>query len=234
MNIASMYDDGTYEEQSADWHESDAAWKATQVACMLEAVGVRPKTLCDIGCGTGGVLEALRPLLPETALTGYELSRAALTLAPPARKEVVEFVTTPISQDRRTFDVALCLDVFEHVSDYYGFLQEVRAKADQVVFHIPIEHTLQTLVRPQGLKERRLRLGHIHHFSHASALDLLESTGFSVIRARRTTPDFDRPPTTLRGWTHVGPKWLTWKLSPTVASQVFLNLPLLVFATSSS
>ena len=49
------------------------------------------------------------------------------------------------------FDLLLMLDVFEHVEDYIGLLRAVRSKAKQKLFHIPLDLSVQSVLRRDGL-----------------------------------------------------------------------------------
>jgi len=62
MNFESRYQDGAYLEATGDWHEEDAAWKAAHIRDMIEAVGLKAASVCDVGCGTGGVLAQLQAM----------------------------------------------------------------------------------------------------------------------------------------------------------------------------
>src|SRR5205807_8096875 len=81
--VQSRFNDGAYLARNPQWHEGDAAWKAQQVVDMLERHQLRPRSICDVGCGTGAVLEHLRAALPaDVKLVGFEPSDAARSAVP--------------------------------------------------------------------------------------------------------------------------------------------------------
>jgi hypothetical protein len=73
------------------------------------------------------------------------------------------------------------LDVFEHVEDYYGFLRQLKAKARYKIFHIPLDLSVQTVFRKDGLLKRRHLHDHLHFFSKETALQALQDAGYEVL-----------------------------------------------------
>lgn len=78
-------------------------------------------------------------------------------------------------------DVALAIDVFEYVEDYYGFLRGFRVKGHHKIFHIPLDLSAQTVMRGSPLSTLRASMGHIHFFTKETALGALAHTGYEVI-----------------------------------------------------
>jgi ubiquinone/menaquinone biosynthesis C-methylase UbiE len=74
MKIEQRYTDGSYLAENPDWDREDAAWKADQVGRILSDNGVRPASMCEVGCGSGDILRHLRRQFPEARLVGYDVS----------------------------------------------------------------------------------------------------------------------------------------------------------------
>src|SRR5712691_3575953 len=76
------------------------------------------RSVFEIGCGTGIVLRALRQALPGLKLAGGELYRPALE---EARRRLPQLELLEVDACRlpfdAEFDVAMALDVLEHVDD---------------------------------------------------------------------------------------------------------------------
>jgi 2-polyprenyl-3-methyl-5-hydroxy-6-metoxy-1,4-benzoquinol methylase len=73
------------------------------------------KRIADIGCGTGGLLSALKTRAQTQSLTGFEYSEKALEIAR-AQVSDVEFCNFDIYQGSpRQFDVIFCIEVLEHL-----------------------------------------------------------------------------------------------------------------------
>ena len=76
----SIYTNGSYlEKTGGTWHLEDSPFKAAQVSTMLARhPEFQPATVCEIGCGAGGILAELQKVLPShTIFTGYEISTDA-------------------------------------------------------------------------------------------------------------------------------------------------------------
>ena len=58
----SIYPDGMYLENNSGWHEEDSEWKTRQTA----ANGVRPPTVCEVGCAAGEIMKQLQSIMPDT------------------------------------------------------------------------------------------------------------------------------------------------------------------------
>ena len=84
---------------------------------LLATSGVdyEQKRVADVGCGTGGLLKALKNRFQPLTLTGFEYSEKALDIA---RSQVpgVEFCYFDIYEGApREFDVIFCIEVLEHL-----------------------------------------------------------------------------------------------------------------------
>ena len=75
----------------------------------------------------------------------------------------------------------LAIDVFEHVEDYMGFIRGLKDKATYKVFHIPLDLSVQGLLRGKPLMHSRQVVGHLHYFFKDTALATLTDCGFEVI-----------------------------------------------------
>src|SRR5690606_2619873 len=80
------------------------------------------------------------------------------------------------------FDLVLCLDVFEHVEDYIGFIRGLRGLGGRFVFHIPLDMNAQMVLRGEPIRRVRDVVGHLHYFNKDTALATLEEAGMKVER----------------------------------------------------
>lgn len=177
----SLYTNGEYSKNNPDWHRSDSPFKARQVLKMIERSKLFPGTICEIGCGAGGILRALHDKMPETCrFEGYDVSPQALALAGPqtARLQLVYADITNISVAQ--YDLVLVMDVIEHIEDYFTFLRKVRPVGVLKMFHVPLDVTAQGAVR-NSLSRGWDDVGHIHGFTKDTALKALQHCGYEVI-----------------------------------------------------
>src|SRR5688500_859204 len=114
----SMYADGTYLRNTPDWHASDSPWKARHIQAMLERNGLAPATVCEVGCGAGEVLVSLAGLMPATTqFFGYDISPDAYRICSAKAGRNVNFRLGNLLEMPGRFDLAMAIDVFEHVED---------------------------------------------------------------------------------------------------------------------
>lgn len=181
--VQSIYFNGEYLAKNPLWHLEESEWKATQIARMLQKNQISPATVCDVGCGAGEVLRQLQKTLGgDCELYGYDVSPQAIDLAICRANQRLHFDVADLRDVHGTcFDLLLALDVFEHVEDYYGFLRQLKAKARYKIFHIPLDISVQTVFRKNGLLKRRLLHDHLHFFSKDTAMQALQDTGYEVL-----------------------------------------------------
>ncbi len=178
-----LYVDGEYLQKNPTWHVEDSPWKAAQILRALSLLPRPPRTICDIGCGAGEILRQLELQMPPESTTefvGYDISPQAIALARSRESLRTRFVQGDAKSDEQHFDVLLCIDVFEHIEDYFQFLRSIRSKADYFVFHIPLELNCESLLR-NFLIENRALYGHLHQFTRDTALAVIQECGYGVM-----------------------------------------------------
>lgn len=227
----SRYEDGRYLAGHEGWHDEDAAWKAEQVQQMIEEARLRPTSICDIGCGTAGVLANLADRYPHIRMVGYERAAIAATLANERHPEIQVVVGEP-GKDGVHYDLALMLDVFEHVDDYLGFLRQSQEVADYFIFHVPLDLSVQTVMRMRPILEARRETGHLHYFTKETALATLHDVGYNVIRQRITRSGIELHRRSARTRVAAIPRRIGYLLNPDLACRVLGGFSLLALASS--
>lgn len=177
-----MYSNGMYLKNNPEWHEADSPWKAQKVINMLDNNNLSPMSICDIGCGSGAVLEyLLNNYNQNIRYTGYDLSPDAIDICVENRDERIVFEIKELDDIREMFDLVLVLDVIEHVEDYMEFCKQVSVKSEYKIFHIPLDISVNTLFRPGMLLGKRKHVGHLHYFTKEIALELVKDSGMEVV-----------------------------------------------------
>lgn len=177
-----IYSDGTYLRNNPEWHADDSPWKARHIAGLLQRHGLAPATVCEVGCGAGEVLRNLATQLdPSTRFFGYEVSRDAYRLCATKNGGNLHFKLGNLLDEPAHFELVMAIDVFEHVEDCFDFLRRLRAKGRHKLFHIPLDLSALSVMRPGKLIDMRRSVGHIHYFTKETALALLQDTGYRVI-----------------------------------------------------
>lgn len=180
---ARFYLDGEYAGLNPSWDTEDSFWKAGLVADLLARHRLQPRKLADIGCGAGAVLAALRPRMPSTELHGWDIAPGAARFWD-AHTGVRFTQGDFLAQPGGPFDVLLLLDVIEHVANPHEFVSRLAPHGTHVVFHIPLDLSVASVLRETPLLQQRRRVGHIHYFTRNLALELLRECGYDIIEAR--------------------------------------------------
>lgn len=160
----------------------DSPFKAAQVARMLRKhQEIHPRTVCEIGCGAGGILkELLHKLDQGISFAGYEISPQAYGLSRGFENDRLRFVLGDAFEDGITYDLVLVMDVVEHIEDCFHFLRCVARKGKYKLYHIPLDVHLNSLLRGTTATGWD-SIGHIHVFTIETALASIACTGQRVI-----------------------------------------------------
>lgn len=226
---ATIYTDGTYRARHASWHVEDSPWKARQIQRILERNQLVPDTVCEVGCGAGEVLKQLSHALPGATFTGYEVSPQAFELCQGREDQRVRYLLADLLAEDARFDCLLCIDVFEHVEDYMGFLKELRPKATYKVFHIPLDISALSVLRGSMLGLRQ-QVGHIHYFTPETALATLRDCGYEIVDSFFTTPFDGLRNKTVKARLARVPRRILFSISPTLVVRLTGGCSLLVLA----
>lgn len=79
------------------------------------------------------------------------------------------------------FELVLVLDVIEQLQDFFCFPRALKNKGRHKIFHIPLDLSVQTLLRKGALLKRREMYGHLHYFTRETALETLRETGYEIV-----------------------------------------------------
>ncbi|MDD1661940.1 MAG: class I SAM-dependent methyltransferase [Methanomicrobiales archaeon] len=188
MAAGTIYENGAYARAFPAWHREDSSWKAARILEILEKNGLQPGTICEVGCGAGGILMSLRDAMDErTRFYGYEISPQAFSLCQEHKGERLEFVLGDfLREEGRFFDLILAIDLIEHLEDYHHFLREIRTRSTYKIFHIPLEIFALAAMSRSFLPGQRDRSGHLHFFTKDIVLRMLHDLGYEVMDFRYT------------------------------------------------
>jgi hypothetical protein len=194
-SVHTIYETGAYLANHPGWNEEDSPWKARQILKMIERNSFLPSTVCEVGCGAGEILNQLSTRLgSEVKFFGYEISPIAFEICKPKSKANLVFrLGDLLSIDQERFDLLLAIDVFEHVDDYLGFLRKLRLRAARTIFHIPLDISVQSVLRTDRIIHARRNGGHLHYFTKETALATLQDTGYSIVDYFYTPNSLDLP-----------------------------------------
>src|SRR5437764_7072387 len=195
-----FYTTCSYLEKNPLWHTEESCWKAEQVLRMINRHKIAPKTICEVGCGAGEVLKQLQQRLDkECDFLGCDISPQAIELCRSRANERLHFELGDVTKiSERFFDVILVLDVIEHLEDYFSFLRTIKERALYKIFQIPLDLSVQTVLRATPLIKDRQRFGHIHYFTKDTAMQLLSDLAYHIIGWSYTAVALDLPSTNFK------------------------------------
>ena len=142
-DIAEIYKDGTYSALNPLFGDDTASWKTQNVLKAIDNFAIPHSSIAEIGCGGGAIIAAVCHELRSENAIGYEPMPEAYEVAKRRENENLRFVNGSVSSGtKERFDLVLCLDVFEHVEDYFSFLRNIKLLAEHFLFHIPMDMTV--------------------------------------------------------------------------------------------
>jgi len=194
MQESNIYINGEYFENNPTWDIEDSPWKANIINAIIERNRISFNDIVEVGCGAGGILTCLSEKNPHIqTLKGFDISPQAIMLAEKRKSERVNFYLDDFINNNLStnVDVVLVIDVLEHISDYYGFLEKLKHKAKYFVFHIPLDLSCRTILKPHIMLQQRESVGHLHYFSEEMVWWFLKDSGFLIIDWEYTKPITD-------------------------------------------
>jgi SAM-dependent methyltransferase len=188
-----IYVNGEYFSNNPDWDVADAGWKTDVIVDLLLRNKVSPKQVIEVGCGAGeNLVELSKKDKGIETLAGYDISPQAIGLANKKATDKISLYNEDITvKESIHADLMMAIDVVEHVDDYYGFLRKLKTKSDWFVFHIPLDLSCRTVMKPHVLLQQRQSVGHVHYYSKEMVEWALQDTGFEIIDWVYTKPVVD-------------------------------------------
>lgn len=232
MPGANDYLDGTYLQQNPDWHVADSSWKVQQIIQILNRNQIAPRTIYEAGCGAGEVLRLLQQKLdPACELWGADVSPQAIELCQSRANERLHFalLDAQLPSNRKFFDLVLAIDVIAHVEDYRKFLRETKSQGAYKLIHIPLDISVQHILRDKSMIRSRQLHPHLHYFSTRTAMFALADVGYQIIDWCYTPRMIDIP-SHVRGKILRLPRKLLFAINQRFAANLLGGFSLMVLA----
>lgn len=193
-DMPNRYTDGSYLSANPSWHAEDAPWKLAHIRRLLARAGVCGfGRVLDAGCGSGDIIKQWAVQQPAVRFTGWEISPQAFLLAQQQVPDRVRFVHAQ-EPPAGPFDLALAIDVIEHLEQPGVWLEALAARADYLVLHVPLDKSLRSWLNPALLERERQAVGHIQFFTRRSLEQFLRRHRFQVLAQCYTNKYVERPP----------------------------------------
>ncbi len=231
MSISKQYLNGEYIQKNPTFHVEDSSWKVEQICKMLNRNKLLPKTVCEIGCGSGEIVRLLEKKISGLeSIHGFEISPQAYELCKQRETELLKFYNLNLFEQKAVkYDLMLSIDVFEHVEDYFDYLRKLTRYGKDFIFHIPLDMNVQMVLRANPILYVREKVGHLHYFSKDTALAALKDTGYTVVDWFYTPSGIDINNRLLAKIARL-PRILLFKINPNYAVRILGGYSLMVYA----
>ena len=192
--IKNFYDDAIYRKLHGFIYKNNRveyAW-ATLLNILKD---VEPKHILEIGCGMGEISYRLAEKLPETKVTGFDISEASIFLAGKLFiKQNLNYlradniVSAQIAEDTK-FDIVFLMDVYEHIplnsrNELHSFIKEHIAQNGVLFLSCPTPQHLDYLRKniPSEIQpvDENISLTELMELSRDSELRLINYKEVSV------------------------------------------------------
>jgi hypothetical protein len=228
-----FYTGSGYFENNPYWHQEGSKFKADLVASFIRQFQLPVNLVTEVGCGAGEILVELSKQLPaQSVFKGYDISPKAIEIASKkATQQLSFYLDDYIKLNTGKADLVLVLDVVEHVDDVYSFLRGLRDKGNNFIFHIPLDMSCRTLLKPHVLLQQRTSVGHIHYFTEETALWMLADVGYKVEHFIYTKPDVDiKKPESFKQWVKKMLRKISYAINKKLSVKLWGNYSLLILA----
>jgi ubiquinone/menaquinone biosynthesis C-methylase UbiE len=226
----SIYTNEIYLQNNSNWHQEDSPYKASFVKKSIKRNNISFRTCADIGCGAGLVTELLAKEYPNSKFKGCDFSNdAAVFWEQRTKSDNLEFSNADITTESGQYDLVICLDVFEHIEDYYSFLRSVRGVGKKFIFNIPLDmNVMKVLIN--GIEYARKEVGHLHYFSEYTALETLRDCGFKINDSFLSTAYLSTAPRSIRQLLVLPFRLASLALGKSLGARIFGGQSLVVYA----
>ncbi len=233
MSNDNIYTDGTYLNKNPDWGIADSIWKANNILQMLSANNISPDEIIEVGCGAGVIIETISKRIPGCIkFAGYDISSQAIALARKRETENLKFFNQDfIVKNNICTHVLLIIDVIEHIENYIEYLKKIKTKSTYFVFHIPLDLSCRTILKPHILLQQRNAVGHIHYFTKDIVLWFLKDAGYEILDWKYTKPVIDRDAAkTLKGGIKKKLRNFSFAFNKDISAKLWGNYSILILA----
>lgn len=222
-----------YLQKNQSYHTEDSSYKANNIIKILKKNNILFKDVVEVGCGAGQVLNCISEHFGKgVQFKGYDISKDGIQYAKQNSRSDIEFFNDDFLKLESKHELLLLIDVFEHVENYLGFLRDLQARSDFFVFHIPLDISIESILR-DSLSWSRNQFGHIHYFTKEIALAVLRDLNFDIIDTIYTK-DIDFPRETFGSKISYIPRKIVDTLNQDFAAKVLGGYSIMVLAKRKS
>ena len=185
-------------ELEAQWLQFGAKPKADSIQALVADLAPPLESLCELGCGTGSVLEECMRRRLAKRYFAIDGSKDALEYVRQRNGSQVDTASHDLEAGApdlgETFDLVVVSHVIEHLHNPKPLLRGLIGKCQYMVAEVPLENQPVPLATSWlksnllGRKRADNLSGHVQFFSRETFRSLIESTGWKILRERRYSP----------------------------------------------
>lgn len=152
-------------------HDGGHRFRLLKTLEHLKLVSKPEDTVCDFGCGNGGLIREIQQELPNQ-IWGYDLMPNNIKDAQMKGTtciELCDFVVDPNKQVKYP-DIAICTEVLEHLEDPDGFLVRLKNNGVKTIIASSPNYETPTYHAP----------GHLWVFNGETYKDMFVTAGWTV------------------------------------------------------
>jgi len=170
------YDDWWSRYTKVNHLDPGTRWRKELIVPYLAKQSI--KTIVDLGCGSGELLQYLHDRYPDKRLSGVDVSKKALDILAQRRlaKKLYRVDLEKARSISGKYDAIVCSEVIEHLENWKNVFT--------IISRISKKGTIVVLTTQSGrIYPHNKKMGHLKHFTIDEITEELTKEGFQIVQA---------------------------------------------------
>ena len=167
-------------------------WHNNKLKVVLRFIPGFPKKILDVGCASGWFISNISKKFPKAKCYGIDIYDKGIKYAKKIYPKI-EFKVADahkIPYGKNTFDLAICTEVLEHVTDPKSVLQEIKRvlkNKGSAIIELDSGNLLFSMVWYMWRKlwGKVWQDSHLHSFNIEKLEKIIKSCGFKILRKKK-------------------------------------------------